>query len=107
MKAGRTLSEVAAEIERQAETKHDYIADTRQLRLDDDGHTLSLDGHGIFQTKDLALAQIGAHAGIPVPYMRRMQTEAPSCLPATLIIGFRPSPPNAWCGRSTAAPGLS
>jgi hypothetical protein len=107
MKIGRTLPEVAAEIERQAETKHDYIADTRQLRLDDDGHTLALDGHGIFETKDLALTQIGAHAGIPVPYMRRMQTEAPSCSPATSIIGSRPNPPSAWCGRSTAVPGHS
>jgi len=44
MKIGRTLSEVAAEIERQAQTKHGYIADTGQLRLDDDGHTLALDG---------------------------------------------------------------
>jgi hypothetical protein len=33
MKIGRTLSEVAAEIERQARMKQDYIADTRQLHL--------------------------------------------------------------------------
>ena len=92
MKAGRTLSEVAAEIERQAETKHDYIADTRQLRLEDDGHTLSLDGHGIFQTKDLALTQIGAHAGIPVPYMRRMQTEAPELLARNVNHWFQAKP---------------
>jgi hypothetical protein len=92
MKIGRTLSEVAAEIERQAQTKHDYIADTRQLRLDDDGHTLALDGHGIFETKDLALTQIGAHAGIPVPYMRRMQTEAPALLARNVNHWFQAKP---------------
>ena len=36
MKEGHTLSEVAAEIERQARTKQDYIADTRQLRIAED-----------------------------------------------------------------------
>ena len=92
MKIGRTLSEVAAEIERQAKTKHDYIADTRQLRLDDDGHTLALDGHGIFETKDLALTQIGAHAGIPVPYMRRMQVEAPELLARNVNHWFQAKP---------------
>jgi hypothetical protein len=92
MKIGRTLPEVAAKIERQAETKHDYIADTRQLRLDDDGHTLALDGHGIFDTKDLALTQIGAHAGIPVPYMRRMQTEAPALLARNVNHWFQAKP---------------
>jgi hypothetical protein len=80
MRTGRTLSEVAAEIERQARTKQDYIADTRQLRLAEDGQTLALDGHGRFQTKDLARTQIGAHTGIPVPYMRRLQAEAPELL---------------------------
>jgi hypothetical protein len=80
MKLGRTLSEVAAEIERQARTKQDYIADTRQLHLAEDGQTLALDGHGHFQTRDLALTQIGAHTGIPVPYMRRLQSEAPELL---------------------------
>jgi len=63
MKIGRTLSEVAAEIERQAQTKHDYIADTRQLALADDGKTLSLTGNGTFQLRDLALQQIGGHSG--------------------------------------------
>ena len=80
MKVGRTLAEVAAEIERQARTKQDYIADTRQLALADDGRTLTLDRQGTFDVKDLALQQIGAHAGIPVPYMRRMQAEAPALL---------------------------
>jgi hypothetical protein len=39
MKFGRILSEVAAEIERQARMKQDYVADTRQLRLAQDGQT--------------------------------------------------------------------
>jgi hypothetical protein len=33
MKTGRTLAELAAEIERQAQTKHDYIADTRRMHI--------------------------------------------------------------------------
>jgi hypothetical protein len=39
MKFGRILCEVAAEIERQARMKQDYVADTRQLRLAQDGQT--------------------------------------------------------------------
>ena len=31
MKTGRTLNELAAELTRQAETKKDYLADTRAL----------------------------------------------------------------------------
>jgi len=71
MKSGRTLSEVAAEIERQARTKQDYVADTRQLRLAEEGRTLLFGGYGAFATKDLALTQIGAHAGRNRPPGRR------------------------------------
>jgi hypothetical protein len=93
MKVGRTLSEVAAEIERQAATKHDYIADTRHLSLADDGYTLQFVGpQGAFATRDLALTQIGAHAGIPVPYMRRMQSEAPELLARNVNHWFQAKP---------------
>ena len=33
MKTGRNIQEIAAEIQRQQETKHDYIADTRNHRF--------------------------------------------------------------------------
>lgn len=92
MKYGRSLSEVAAEIERQAQTKQDFIADTRQLRLEDDGVSLTL-GDGVsFKTRDLALTQVGTHAGIPVPYMRRMQTEAPDLLARNVNHWFQAKP---------------
>ncbi len=92
MKTGRSLSEVVAEIERQARTKADYIADTRQLCLAEDGRTLALDGHGLFATRALALQQIGAHTGIPVPYMRRMQSEAPELLARNVNHWFQANP---------------
>ena len=80
MKNGKTLLELAQEIERQKTAKKDFVADTRQLKLEDDGKTLSLEGTGSFATRDLALQQIAAHTGVPVPYVRRMQDEAPELL---------------------------
>ncbi len=92
MKIGRSLSEVAAEIERQARTKQDYIADTRQLSVTEDGRNLVLKEHGPFQLRDLALQQIGSHTGIPVPYMRRMRDDAPELLARNVNHWFRANP---------------
>jgi hypothetical protein len=84
MKLGRSLTELAQEIERQATAKRDFVADTRQLSMEPDGRTLTLDGQGSFVTRDLALQQIATHTGVPVPYVRRMQAEAPDLLAANV-----------------------
>lgn len=84
MKHGRTLTELAQEIERQNNAKRDYLVDTTQLtmgldvtgdvRLDiaDSAHTFGLN--------EVAHQQIGQQMGIPLPYYRRMLSDAPGLL---------------------------
>lgn len=84
MKYGRTLTELAQEIERQNNAKRDYLVDTTQLtmgldvtgevRLDiaDSAHTFGLN--------EVAHQQIGQQMGIPLPYYRRMLSDAPGLL---------------------------
>lgn len=43
MKAGRTLTELAIELERQSETKKDFIASTEVLEMTDTGE-MTLEG---------------------------------------------------------------
>lgn len=84
MKYGCTLTELAQEIERQNNAKRDYLVDTTQLtmgldvtgevRLDiaDSAHTFGLN--------EVAHQQIGQQMGIPLPYYRRMLSDAPGLL---------------------------
>jgi hypothetical protein len=80
MKTGRSLTELAQEIRRQAQSKADFIANTRQLQMLEDGKTLALESQGEFSVTDLALSQIGERVGIPTKYLRKMQEEAPKLL---------------------------
>jgi len=86
MKPGRSLGELAAELERQAESKKDYIADTRKLSMRPattgeapDG--VYLDGvNGGMTMKPIAHGQLANTLGIPKAYYDRMLTEAPDLL---------------------------
>lgn len=93
MKTGRTLTQLAAEIERQRETRRDFVAPTRGLALvptqqEVDGETrwgdvvfggLPAPFHAA-NINDLAHRQLGDHAGIPAAYYDRMRTAAPELL---------------------------
>lgn len=90
MKQGKSISELAAEIERQAAAKVDYIADTRKLAMvipagvtqenpapvltmqNGETHVMSIGG--------TAHDQIGARVGIPAKYYDRMLKESPALL---------------------------
>ena len=88
VKQGRTLVELAQEIERQREAAHDYKAPTQQLTLtavaeETDAKRklqLKLNGKGQFGLTPLAHDQIGQHTGIPSKYYDRMAEEAPELL---------------------------
>lgn len=85
MKTGRTLSELAYELERQQETKRDFIADTRELEIkqptdDLDGFRMKLNGHGDFHISNNTHRQIAQRVGIPQKYYDRMAQEAPGLL---------------------------
>jgi hypothetical protein len=87
MKTGRTLTEMAAELERQAKAKKDYIADTRRLKLREGNQTgdagpVVLDGinGGGLALRPTAHGQLASALGIPKPYYDRMLAEAPDLL---------------------------
>jgi hypothetical protein len=91
MKTGKTLVELAVEIERQTKTKADYIAPTKKLEM-----TPWVGGEGkvgdvaliiplgsntqVLAVNDLAHRQIGDRIGIPAKYYDRMRQDAPSLL---------------------------
>ncbi len=95
MKSGRTLNELAIELDRQARSKKDYLADTRvlQVRPDLKGGVV-LDGvNGGMPLRPTAHAQMGQALGIPKPYYDRMLQEAPDLLAANC---------NRWLERNPA-----
>lgn len=93
MKAGRSLSDLAAEIQRQHEAKHDYIADTRKIVIMDDATmAIDVDGARALPITDIAHGQIAEHVKIPKPYYDRMVREAPALLATNVNTWFTQYP---------------
>jgi intracellular sulfur oxidation DsrE/DsrF family protein len=91
MYQGKTLIDMAQEIERQKSAKQDFVADTRKLYFgasnsEGEGETrLELRGDmdnpaQSFPITQTARRQIGAKVGIPAKYFDRMESEAPGLL---------------------------
>lgn len=80
MKTGKSITELAQEIERQARAKVDYVADTRQLAMTTNA-TLNIEGQvQDIEMTDLAHRQLGDRLGIPAKYYDRMRRDAPHLL---------------------------
>lgn len=89
MKIGRTLQELAAEVQRQRDSKHDYLADTKAIQLHIANEAMGgkpelVFGDMQFPIRPLVHEQLYAHTGIPGPYYKRMMTEAPDLLAANV-----------------------
>lgn len=86
MKSGRTLVELAQEIERQSNAKRDMIARTDQISMvnweGDSAPKLMIgtDPDNSFAVNEIAHNQIGTFTGIPAPYYDKMHSEAPTLL---------------------------
>lgn len=82
MKTGRSLSALAAELERQQSTKKDYVADTRRLKMEpvDKGKVILQGVNGGMTLRQVAHQQLAGTLGIPKPYYDRMLAEAPDLL---------------------------
>ena len=72
MKNGRTLTELAIELDRQRNAKHDYLLDTRNITMDytGDSHQIVLHNREknldtVLGVNEVAHRQIGAALGIP------------------------------------------
>lgn len=98
MKTGKTLTELAAELERQQETKKDFVADTRstsfssiQIEAAPALSTINVAGQD-FEVGKHAHDQISARLGIPRPYYDRMREEAPALLDSNVNAWFKTKP---------------
>lgn len=102
MKIGKTLQQLAVEIERQNEVKKDYLADTANLALSlsDTGFSLDMgsfleNGHvniNRLNLNDIAHRQIGEHTKIPAKYYDKMRVEYPELLLTNINGWFNKNP---------------
>jgi hypothetical protein len=93
MKVGKSITELAIEIERQANAKKDFIADTRALSLNALGELELKNG----ETRTLpvnrhALRQIAERVGLPMKYADRMALDAPELLATNVNHWFAQKP---------------
>jgi hypothetical protein len=98
MKTGKNLIELATEIERRANSKRDFIVNTKDmlLGLTTDGankfrHSLNFGDQGVF-VNDIAHAQLAEHVDIPKAYYDRMRNEAQGLLCNNVNEWFRRYP---------------
>lgn len=85
MKAGKTLQELAIELDRQQAAKKDMIVDMGALSMDTGEAGLALQVTGCnmvaqYGINDIAHRQIGQALKIPAPYYDRMRAEYPELL---------------------------
>jgi hypothetical protein len=86
MKQGKTIQELAAELDRQNGSKRDYVAPSGKMKfsaisVDNKPHTyLMLDKLGEYENTELADDQISARLEIPKKYYDKMRNEAPNLL---------------------------
>lgn len=94
MKTGKTLSQLAAEIERQSTTRKDYVAPTEKLVMAPAATDMVISGlngdaYGLTETGH---RQVGEHVGIPAKYYDRMRTAAPELLAQNVNTWFHTEP---------------
>lgn len=93
MKTGKTLTQLAMEIERQQHAKKDFIARTDSIGVVVDNNELKFDlGDRALPINDVAHGQVAEFAGIPKPYYDRMKREAPELLRSNVEEWFRKYP---------------
>ena len=95
MKTGKTLQELAAEIERQYTTKKDYIAPTDKVDVVptlQNNIALMLGSKGVFDVGPIAHNQIAEHTKIPRTYYDRCLKEDTNLLATNVDRWFRKYP---------------
>ena len=101
MKTGRSLPKLALELERQRESKKDYLAPTGLLEMvppssskesTSPAEHISVRGVGDFGVNDHAHSQIASRLGIPMPYYKRMRKDAPELLSRNVNHWFQTKP---------------
>ena len=99
MKTGKTLVELATEIQRQADVKKDFLVNSEAAKVrpvvTPAGQALKVRmefGDQRLEIGDTAHAQIGTHVGIPKAYYDKMLREAPELLGVNINAWFTKYP---------------
>ena len=99
MKPGKTLQELALELDRQNKAKKDYLLDTRNLIMDADENgtmlTMMNEKTGVntlLAVNDIAHAQIGSALNIPKSYYDKMREQNPILLAENVNTWFNTDP---------------
>ena len=93
MKQGKTLQQLAAEIEGVQKHKRDMIADTRHVEMIDDSKIVVSNGSDeTFDLTPISQRQIAARLGIPAKYADKMTAKAPGLLTHNVNEWFRTTP---------------
>ena len=97
MKTGISLIELAKELERQKESKRDFISPTEDLKIVPHGTNQPTTGievgyHGVFEMNDIAHQQVAGRVGIPQKYYDRMREKSPELLASNVNHWFKTEP---------------
>lgn len=92
MKNGKTLTELAIEIERRSKAKKDLVASTRNMEMTNDSALIVGDASNIFMVNSIAHDQIGTHLEIPAKYYDKMLKEDPKLLATNVNEWFQKYP---------------
>src|ERR1700753_346891 len=98
MKTGRTLQQLASEIERQQASKQDYVAPVSRLRVDEEANLYlplgkAENDNTILGINELAHRQLGQHVGIPAQYYDKLRSEAPLLFASNVNHWLAKAPP--------------
>jgi len=100
MKSGKSIVELATELQRRAEAKQDFVSPTERLQVvQDQGAQLTeprlqVEGQGSYHMTNHTHRQMGTWAKVPAKYYDRMRAEAPQLLASNI---------NHWLQKSDAA----
>jgi hypothetical protein len=90
---GKSIVELAQELQNQIERKKDFVADTREIEFShNNGFELTIPGVGGAAVNDHTHAQISARLGVPKGYYDRLRKDHPQLLVDNVATLFREEP---------------
>ncbi len=96
MKNGKSLVELAQELERQSQAKKDFVASTEVMEMTPGGQLIldnsSSDDTYDFSLTEVAHTQISQRLNIPLKYYKRMREDAPELLAQNVNTWFQHQP---------------
>lgn len=92
MKQGRSIQDLAAEIQRQADAKKDFLAETTHLEVNAVENKIRIGEFGEYEIGEYAHSQIRQRLDIPAKYYKKMQAAAPELLEANVNHWFQKAP---------------